>query len=232
VPNNTINISMNNRVFPIFCIDDFFNNPEEIRNLALSQNFYSSPEGTYPGKRTDHLHKILPDFFDQFTKKLFSIFYNFEDTKVKWIVSANFQLIESYDDSKLNEGWVHLDNNAIFAGIVYLNKNPNPNSGTSICDKIENSVFDNEQTIKHEFFQGNVTDTSHYINRLKTNNSNFTESVIFKNKFNRLVSFSGENYHKIDNFSNGVEPRLTLAFFVHKIEANWYPLTNFNFSNI
>ena len=54
--------------FPALCIDDFYPNPDEVRKFALEQNFYPADGGTYPGKRTDHLHELDEDFFNYFCK--------------------------------------------------------------------------------------------------------------------------------------------------------------------
>lgn len=215
---------MKKSFFPVISVDNFFDEPEKIRNFALSQTFNHSPEGKYPGMRTDYLHKINPKFFDHFTKKLFSIFYNFEAEAVKWVVSSHFQLIESYDDDRLNQGWIHLDDRSLFAGVVYLNQNPNPLAGTSIYDLKDHEEFDYDQTMKHKFYKGEISDSELYINTLEKNNSKFEKTIEFKNKFNRLIAFDGKSYHKIDSFSNNKEPRLTLVFFVHEIQAKRTPL--------
>lgn len=215
---------MKKSFFPIISVDNFFEEPEKIRNFALSQIFNYSPEGKYPGRRTDYLHKINPEFFNFFTKKLFSIFYNFEVETVNWVVSAHFQLIESYEDDRLNRGWIHLDDRSLFAGVVYLNQNPDPSAGTSIYDLKDNEEFEYDQTMKHKFYKGEISDIEIYVNSLEKNNSKFEKTIEFKNKFNRLIAFDGESFHKIDSFSNNNEPRLTLVFFVHEVQANRTPL--------
>ena len=215
---------MKNPLFPTICVDDFFEDPEKIRNFALSQDFNYSPEGEYPGMRTEPLHKINPELFDYFTKKLFSIFYNFKIEKVNWIVSAYFQLIESHNDQQLDQGWIHLDDRSLFAGIIYLNKFSNPLAGTSLFDLNDNEIFDSDQTTKHKFYKNELSDTELYIDLLEKNNKKFEKTVEFKNKFNRLVAFDGSTFHKRDSFSNKHEPRLTLVFFTHEIESNRLPL--------
>ena len=64
--------------FPTLCVDDFYKNPEQIRDFALSLE-YSKPEGIYPGERTKYLHEIDKKLFQQFCEKLFSfqLFPNF-----------------------------------------------------------------------------------------------------------------------------------------------------------
>ena len=215
---------MKKTLFPTICVDDFFEDPENIRNFALSQTFNYSPEGKYPGMRTEPLHKINPELFDYFTKKLFSIFYNFKIEKVNWMVSAYFQLIESYSDERLNQGWIHLDDRSLFAGIIYLNKFSNSLAGTSLFDLKDNEIFDSDQITKHKFYKNELNDTALYIDLLENNNKKFEKTVEFKNKFNRLIAFDGSTFHKRDSYPSKHEPRLTLVFFTHEIESNRLPL--------
>ena len=58
--------------FPTLCVDDFYINPEKVRDFALSLE-YSKPEGIYPGERTKYLHEIDKKFFHQFCEKLLLI---------------------------------------------------------------------------------------------------------------------------------------------------------------
>ena len=46
-----------NKIFPILCQDDFFDNPDEIREYALSLDYKSDENGHWPGVRTRPLHK-------------------------------------------------------------------------------------------------------------------------------------------------------------------------------
>ena len=50
-------------------------------------------------------------------------------------MQTQFQFINPLADEqwdKRNRGWIHQDLDTWFGGIVYLNKNPEPNTGTSI----------------------------------------------------------------------------------------------------
>ena len=51
-------------------------------------------------------------------------------------------------------------------------------------------------------------------------NKNFEESIRFNNKFNRLITYTGKDFHKCNSFYSGKEERLTLVFFVSKILSN------------
>jgi hypothetical protein len=54
--------------YPITIVDNFYENPDEVRQLALSQQYYpaselDNSEGIFPGKRTHELGSIDSDFF-------------------------------------------------------------------------------------------------------------------------------------------------------------------------
>lgn len=212
------------RYFPTICVDNFFDDANIVREFALQQEFFKSPEGLYPGKRTKYLDELSEDYYGFFCEKLASIFYDLRTTKVHWKASVSFQLIEPYEDTELNKGWVHQDNNALLGGIVYLNKTSQPNSGTSVCDIKDGEEFDWQQSLKHRFNQGKITNIDYYKERLKAENDKFVDTITFQNKFNRMVCFDGTTYHRVDNFDIGSEPRLTLVFFIHEIDAPWFPL--------
>ena len=61
---------------PITCVDNFYSDPDKIRNLALGLEFEPAEKRfNFPGERTAHLFDVDKDFFDQFCEKLFSLFF-------------------------------------------------------------------------------------------------------------------------------------------------------------
>lgn len=130
------------RKFPTLCIDDFYKNPDEVREFALKQDFCDTSK-YWPGRRTRLLDKLNRTFFDMFCEKLFSIFYDFE-SRVEWEVFTTFQMIPPLSpdkDSPKNVGLIHRDDGGyddykdygmVFAGIIYLTPEIDKNCGTSI----------------------------------------------------------------------------------------------------
>ena len=43
---------MSNVLFPTTVVDDFFDNPHDVRKLALSTKFYPNKDGRWPGARS------------------------------------------------------------------------------------------------------------------------------------------------------------------------------------
>ena len=70
---NTDNIGDAFNFFPTTCIDNFYKDPDGIRNFALSLN-YNDNSGNFPGLRTDNLNKIDAQFYKQSVNKLLSLF--------------------------------------------------------------------------------------------------------------------------------------------------------------
>ena len=120
--------------FPTICIDDFYPNVDRVREFALQQQYEPSDGGFWPGERTKMIHELDEEFYHYFTQRVMSVFYNFGSEDVTWNISSNFQRFPPYSEnasSLTNVGWTHRDT-ALFAGVIYLTPNPNPDSGTSI----------------------------------------------------------------------------------------------------
>jgi hypothetical protein len=208
--------------FPTLVIDDFYDNPDEIVDYAMSQEFtVSNPR--YPGNRTETLDKLNPSLYDQFCKRLFSIYYDTYPTGVE--VHTGFQLIPQFDsnpDSLKNKGWIHLDG-GLFAGVIYLNKDAPSHCGTSIyMETGTGGIQDDKYTYYNGKFEEGFDDA------MKTHYSAFTKTMRIDNQYNRLISFDGSTFHGADNYHTGSksELRLTQVFFVTSMETKTdFPLT-------
>jgi|688.fasta_scaffold00037_211 hypothetical protein len=120
--------------FPLFCIDDFYENPEAIREYALGLEY---EDQTPYDKRSQCLSEINPELFSRFCDKLFSVFY---DSPVRYKVYTAFHIHfrKSDDpDSPDNNGLLHKDPNVLMGGVIYLTPNPNPKAGTTVYKSFE-----------------------------------------------------------------------------------------------
>ncbi len=112
-----------------------------------------------------------------------------------------FQLITDGDQS-----WIHHDDTA-WAGVLYLNPNPNPDSGTGLFTHIETGIS-----------EWNPSDPA---TELNYNDDRFDRSkwrcnLEVKNQFNRLILYKSTYYHDsmISGFGrNYLDGRLTQVFF-------------------
>lgn len=213
--------------FPTICIDNFYPNVDKVREFALSQLYETSGHGMWPGYRTKKLHEIDYEFFRFFTKRLFSVFFNFDKEEVTWDVTSYFQLIPPYRENKesiLNKGWIHRDHE-LMAGIIYLNPSPDPDAGTSLfMPKKDILPHVLNQDTRLSLHKNEKIDEAAYEQALRKNHDTFDEVTIFKNVYNRLVAYDGEMFHRANSFTNSGEPRLTQVFFLNYIKVDQTPL--------
>jgi hypothetical protein len=208
--------------FPVTVVDGFYDDPNSVRELALSLDYHiQSP--SYPGIRTSLLHEVAPQLTEQFCNKLFSIFYDLNSTYLQWQVSTSFHKITPYTNQQANTGLIHKDHNCLFAGVVYLNPNPDINSGTSLCQP-NNTFPDDYHSIQHEWDGKLFTYTDDQIaNVITTHSSMFDTTVDIKNVYNRLVLYDGDYWHKISNYTMNNDTRLNQVFFVYQLDASIPP---------
>jgi hypothetical protein len=215
-------------MIPTTCVDDFYSNPDKIRDWALSLEYHSPSNGNFPGERSHHLSILDKEFYDQFCKKLFSIFYDYI-TPVNWVCDTAFQKIRPYHkdlNNLLNTGWAHLDNNCVFAGVIYLNKFSHPNSGTSILTPNHkfSSEYEPDWSYRNNLYNNGKFSEEEYCKKNQQHNEKFDISVDIKNKYNRLICYNGSTWHKESNFCTNEEYRLTQVFFIKTLEAHTFPL--------
>lgn len=214
--------------YPITIVDNFYEDPDSVRDFALGLDYYSpkeqdNSEGIYPGKRTKELGPKYPGFFYYSVNKLLSVFHDFKHQEISWDISNKFQLI----DSTFNSDWIHSDDGCVFAAVVYLTPDAPLSAGTSIYRK--NNKFDpvlykklNEQ--KFNFYKhDDVQDSRESVNSM------FEETVSVSNVYNRLIVYEANQFHGGKDFfgSTPEDSRLTQVFFIKEIETGSYPLQRF-----
>ena len=154
-------------------IKSFFQNPNLIINLSKNLEFYSfdkHPETIvvwrYAGKRSLQLHNLYPDFFNQLCYDIISNLIDFSKVEsCDWRVSSYFSIVNSKDATQ-NISIIHQDIDVLYAGVVYLTKNIDANSGTSLY-KQQNGNYIKEYEFMNEFNKMIMYDASipHGINK-------------------------------------------------------------------
>lgn len=209
--------------FPVTILDNFYENPDLVRQFALSLPYYATEDGRWPGARSDQLSEVNRSFFDTFCKKILTLFYDFNSTQIEWDMETSFQQVVSYSPIKnniLNHGWIHSDD-AIFSGVIYLNPDSKDGWGTSIYKLKPNEIDDCPQKTKflHYSESKDFDEDEHEIEK-SYNNNKFVESIRVENVYNRLILFEGGEYHGVPTFySDDDEPRLTQVFFIKKLKS-------------
>ena len=220
-----------NKIFPILCQDDFFDNPDEIREYALSLDYKSDENGHWPGVRTRPLHEINPKLSTEVLVKVFSNYFDFDTScAVNWKESnVCFQKVKPYNKnlkSAENKGWIHSDS-ASFAGLIYLTPEANMISGTSLYDlkkdykDIDTQKFKDNIKELCKFYKGEEYNSVKLNEDYNDLEKHFDKSVEIKNVYNRMISYDGNNWHSAGDFVD--EERLTLVFFVDNILSTLGP---------
>jgi Family of unknown function (DUF6445) len=220
---------MNN--FPITVIDDFYTNPDEVRQLALNQkyryNYEQQTPNIYPGQRSDELNIIDKAFSDKFWSKIFSVFFdlNYQHYTMKCEVSSCFQLItEDYETD-----WIHQDG-TVFSGVIYLTPDAPLDCGTSVYKSNSNYDFHRNGelgNIKYDFYHDNIKPNNYTDSRMELN-SMFTETVAVNNLYNRAIIYDGTLFHGAKKFFGNTlaTARLTQVFSLIALDTadQAYPL--------
>ena len=209
------------------CVDNFFTNPDKIREYALTLKYKPDEEGRWPGVRSPLLHTIDEEFNQLILSKIFRAHYPGNKNNISWEKSmVCFHKTKSYGDKILNEGWIHVDDDQVLAGLVYLTPNSDLEGGTNVYQlKDEWKDLHDESLMQRQ--KRLLYTNSPYFNKDKYNeeirnyNDRFNVVSKFNNVYNRMVMWSGSEYHGANSFEgfNG-EERLTLLFFINGITVD------------
>ena len=203
---------LNNRVL---VIDGFYEDPDKVRNLALAEEFYPCTHpmmrGNYPGLRTRFLNHISEDLCQEFRDNMMGNLLDGLSTKYNCYFETNFQLC--YPEH--GDSWLHTDRApwpVTHVGVVYLNPNPPPNSGTLMYE------------LRPEYAEDFKDYCKRYDNLWKKLNRDqdktelntwFELTLSIPNRYNRAIMYSPQAFHKSDTYfgSTPETGRLIQPFF-------------------
>ncbi len=218
--------------FPITCCDDFYEDPDTVREFALSLDYEKKP-GVYPGLRSEMLSMINEEFYYKSVNKMLSMFDDFDKSGYEFKCTTCFQKIWPFSENKddtINNGWIHFDGNTVVAAVVYLDPNPTIDSGTSMFKPKKDFVDFGDVEIQEVRKTRREINSVHkpsdkglikkYENYLIKNNSHFEKTLEVKNQYNRLIAYDGMQYHAQSSYwSEHDEFRLTQVFFLSEMIA-------------
>lgn len=180
-------------------IDDFYENPEEVREFALQQDF--NVDGNYPG------HRTISFFNDSIKETLQNIIRPFAGEITYWggEYSGAFQYTTADDRS-----WIHSDSTTGWAAVLFLTPDAPVTAGTGLFRHKETglSSWDNTQHTEEESEMApHMTEPRDY--------TKWELVDQLGNKFNRMVLYRSDNYHvSLDYFGKDLETgRLFQVFF-------------------
>jgi hypothetical protein len=209
--------------FPTLCVDHFFNDPDKVRNYALSLDYFPPESSAWPGKRSKRLDQVDTNYHQQFCEKLFSLFYDFKHHRVNWQVETYFQIIDAGETVDISSGWVHSDD-CLYAGVIYLSPDIDLNCGTSIYRSKQFDTPIHQDFKNQQFLNFKKEDKLLYDKKRSENNDLFEKTIEFKNVYNRLIAYDGFNYHAVDKLQDSSKERLTQVFFIDKVESDYFPI--------
>jgi hypothetical protein len=205
-------------LWPILCLDNFFNNPDQVIELSKKLKFNKST-GKFPGERTDSLHLLNKEFFLHTTQKIITCLYPNEIQNIQWTASQYFQKINS--NKYQTPGFVHQDIDYEFTSIIYLTDNPT--SGTCFYKKLMEATPKSDEMIEAKYRGYSNLANMHspsFKEALEINNKAFEKTIEFKAIKNRMILFDGGTPHGVENFGQEDEERLTLITFFESISRN------------
>jgi Family of unknown function (DUF6445) len=206
-------------LYPVTIVENFYENPDAIRQFALSQAFtfcHEVPniEYVYPGSRTKNLDALDMVLYEKICTKLISIFHNTEHDHMRWAVATSFQSVTAEYD----QGVIHTDHNTIFAAVLYLTPDAPLDAGTSLFKP--NKTFD-EAKYQAALEENDVKFKAGEIKMATDYHSMFDEIVRVNNVYNTLILYEGRHYHAANQFFGKTlkDSRLAQVFFISKIDA-------------
>lgn len=216
--------------YPLVVIDNFFQDPDKIVEMANSHRFYPASDfgGAWPGSRTKSLYEIEEPFYDYLTHRILNIYYDVggREESTLFQFDMRFQKIKPYSENqydKKNRGWIHKDTLSVFGGLIYLTKNPEPDTGTTIYRLKDGYNFCGmEEEAEKRKLYSSLKSSEQYEDSFDKHNDQYVESIKINSVYNRLIVFDAEIHHGVQTF--GTKERLTLPFFCHSISTDAKPL--------
>ena len=171
--------------------DDFYSDPDSVRNFALAQNF--DVKGNYPGTRTKEfmtpgVESAIKELVKPFTGK----FVGFSSQ-----YSGSFQIALAKDRT-----WIHSDYGNKWAGVCYLTPNAPHTGGTGLFRHKKTGAYRPSQLPKDVHVEGQ-------------DYTKWDLMDVVGNRYNRLVLYRGDLFHaSLDYFgSTNEDGRLFQLFF-------------------
>jgi hypothetical protein len=190
-----------NMRFNSLTIDNFYENPNQVREFALKQEF--EVRGNYPGMRTKSF------LTDSLKKKFRDILYPFAGEITWWggEYTGSFQYTTASDRS-----WIHADSTTDWAAVCYLTPNAPVTAGTGIFKHKETGWmhYDYKQAEKDPNYNKFAPPGDEMIDYTKWEMVDRVGNV-----FNRLIMYRADNYHvSLDYFGKDLyDGRLFQVFF-------------------
>tara|TARA_B100000945_G_C20156989_1_gene491309 strand:- start:65 stop:718 length:654 start_codon:yes stop_codon:yes gene_type:complete len=215
------------KLFPTLVVDDFLDDPDYVLDLAKNAEYKFPGHTNHPGVASKlKIHEIDNDLFDDIIRKILGYYWDL-NYPVKYCIDMEFQRIESKDEGILNKGIIHVDSEgAICAGLIYLNKDAPRDTGTSFYKLKDDSYIIRQKELLDPIAKYHAGEDVDNIEQIcQDHYDKFEETMRVQNQYNRLVFYSGDEWHTATSYNS--QTRYTLRFFVSELISNQqnYPLS-------
>jgi len=205
----------------IWVVDDFYPNPDEIRDRALMLE-YTRGRSKRPEKPLQHVlhpgHRAIPNrkfwwenriYLRNRWKEIASVqVTDFESMKS----SCAFNLGFNDDENKFN--WIHSDggwytHQRMYAVVIYLTPNPPANTGTLLFEGPDGSIYDTQQKRtekkgKKDWKKYHPQYTGSYWEDPISVNPKWKLHCKVENRYNRLVMYDARMLHAPEDAGFGI----------------------------
>ncbi|HEY1078975.1 MAG TPA: DUF6445 family protein [Bdellovibrio sp.] len=197
----------------VIVIDDFYQNPDAVRDLALSAEYKDVTQLNYPGYQSIKAYSS-----DALTSKFADILGRRLDIDPAKHTFGKFRIMLKETGSRLK---VHLDGFSDWTGVLYLNPEKSCEGGTAFyrhratgldgrvsIDKVNQLGFDSWNSLEKSIIEPDTM-------RMEA----WEEQMYVAMKFNRLVLFKGNEMFHCHTHSFGLgklDGRMTQNFFFNE----------------
>jgi len=201
--------------YPLLIKDNFFEDPDSIVKISR-ECIYNEYTPNYPGVRSKSLEEINPKLYVHIFQKIFLLLH--DQLPLRFDAKIGFQKIKPFVEGdkwdKKNLGWVHTDY-CPFGGIIYLDKDPDKDAGTSIYKSKDGFSVQTRESMDAKELRnsGKLIDDGQYYDAYDRVRNQYEETLRISNLYNRLVLIPGDQPHAMT--TTGDKERHTIVFFCY-----------------
>lgn len=197
-----------------YIIDNFYDNPDIVRQMAIDTEKEENSSGNYPGVMTDI------SLFSEDHRQMFSELTN-EPVQAGTQLNGKFRFAKESDTFKQH---IHFDfgDGLIWAGVLYLSKPEDCDkidSGTSFWKHKETRLEEIPRTLEgiQKYGWNGIPDLKNFLDTDGVDESKWEKTFTVPAKYNRLVLFRPWLFHSSSKhgFGDSLENcRLIQTFFL------------------
>ncbi|WP_340027400.1 DUF6445 family protein [Paenibacillus sp. FSL H7-0940] len=196
----------------VFIIDNFYGDPDLVRQLAIQSDYVSGAKYNYPG------YQSKKQFY---TKEIVEKIENVTGVKITDINRFTFGAFRMITQATGTMPKVHADSVIDWAGLVFLTPNAPKNNGMGFYKHLETG-FEGPPTDKEARFLG-FEDANEFerqvVRRDMADLSKWELTSVVEPVYNRMVLFRGSHYYHAPIGGRGTNPqdsRITQNFFFNE----------------